>query len=144
MALAPNFHDPQGRIAGFCCRWVYLKHASSRCRLSAQMAPGWSGPCPSPTARAASPRRPRGLLDRLRENDQIVFQFCDEDGTVDESRAINPKWRPRQHRRRLCNPEGNVLAMMPHPERASFLRQVPASWAANGPKPRAKPGAAPS
>ena len=25
----------------------------------------------------------------------------------------------------LCNPEGNVLAMMPHPERASFLRQVP-------------------
>jgi len=26
----------------------------------------------------------------------------------------------------LCNPAGNVLALMPHPERASWLRQVPA------------------
>ena len=25
----------------------------------------------------------------------------------------------------LCNPEGNVLALMPHPERAAWLRQVP-------------------
>ena len=25
----------------------------------------------------------------------------------------------------VCNPEGNVLAMMPHPERATWLRQVP-------------------
>ncbi|MCE5218429.1 phosphoribosylformylglycinamidine synthase subunit PurQ, partial [bacterium] len=46
MALAPNFHDPEGRIAGFCCRWLYLRHSSSRCKLTSAMEPGLVWPVP--------------------------------------------------------------------------------------------------
>jgi len=65
-----------------------------------------------------------GLLDTLRENDQIVFEYCDEDGDVNESRDVNPNGA-MANIAGLCNPEGTVLAMMPHPERTTFLRQVP-------------------
>ena len=42
MGLAPNFHDPLNRIAGFCCRWVYLKHSipQGRCALTAEIPQG--------------------------------------------------------------------------------------------------------
>jgi phosphoribosylformylglycinamidine synthase len=120
MALAPNFHDPAGRIAGFCCRWVYLRHASRKCALTSLMDPGLVWPVPIAHG------------EELRENDQIVFQFCDEAGNLDESRAVNPNGA-LANIAGLCNPEGNVLALMPHPERASFVRQVPGelggSWA---------------
>lgn len=46
-------------------------------------------------------------LARLEENGQIVFRYADEnpDGSVQNIAGI-------------CNREGNVLGMMPHPERA--------------------------
>ena len=65
------------------------------------------------------------LLDRLREGNQIVFQYVDADGNLDESREVNPNGAMAGIAG-LCNPEGNVLGLMPHPERASFLRQIPA------------------
>jgi phosphoribosylformylglycinamidine synthase len=132
MALAPNFHDPDGRIAGFCCRWVFLKHASSRCKLTSQMDAGLVWPVPIAHGEGRFTTREEGLLDKLRENDQIVFHYCDEEGVVDESRAVNPNGA-LANIAGLCNPEGTVLAVMPHPERASFLRQTPAelggAWA---------------
>ena len=124
MALAPNLHDPDRRIAGFCCRWVYLKHVSGTCKLTSKMASGEVWPVPIAHGEGRYTTRTEGLIDKLRENDQIVFQYCDEDGSVDESREVNPNGA-MANIAGLCNPEGNVLAMMPHPERASFLRQVP-------------------
>ncbi|MEN6344591.1 MAG: phosphoribosylformylglycinamidine synthase I [Armatimonadia bacterium] len=124
MALAPNFHDPEGRIAGFCCRWLYLRHSSSRCKLTSAMEPGLVWPVPIAHGEGRFTTRIEGLLDTLRANDQIVFQYCDAEGELDESRDVNPNGA-LANIAGLCNPEGNVLAMMPHPERASFLRQVP-------------------
>jgi hypothetical protein len=43
---------------------------------------------------------------------------------VDEEFPITPNGSARAMAG-LCNPAGNVLALMPHPERASWLRQVP-------------------
>ncbi len=124
MALAPNRHDPAGRIAGFCCRWVYLKHTSARCALTSQMPPNQVWPVPIAHGEGRFTTRITGLLDRLRANDQIVFRYCDEAGDVAADPAVNPNGA-LDNIAGLCNPEGNVLAMMPHPERASFLRQVP-------------------
>ncbi len=46
-------------------------------------------------------------LETLKENNQIVFQYCDNpNGAVDNIAGI-------------VNKEGNVLGMMPHPERCS-------------------------
>ncbi|NSW55013.1 MAG: phosphoribosylformylglycinamidine synthase I [Armatimonadetes bacterium] len=133
MALAPNFHDPSGRIAGFCCRWVYLRHSSGTCKLTSRMPRGQVWPVPIAHGEGRFTTRIEGLLEKLRENDQIVFQYCDAEGALDESRAVNPNGA-LANIAGLCNPEGNVLALMPHPERASFLRQVPGElggeWAA--------------
>ena len=47
-------------------------------------------------------------LKELRQKDQIVLSFLNENpnGSIESIAAI-------------CNPEGNVVGMMPHPERAS-------------------------
>jgi len=54
-------------------------------------------------------------LERLEENDQIVFRYVDEDGDL----AGYP-WCPNgslSNIAGICNPAGNVLGLMPHPER---------------------------
>jgi phosphoribosylformylglycinamidine synthase I len=59
---------------------------------------------------------PEDGLRRLKENNQIVFRYCDEDGN------INPESNPNGSLdgiAGICNPNRNVLGMMPHPERAS-------------------------
>lgn len=124
MALAPNFHDPGGRIAGFCCRWVYLKHSSQRCQLTSRMSPGEVWPVPIAHGEGRFTTKIEDLLETLRANDQIVFQYCDAEGELGEDRAVNPNGA-LANIAGICNPAGNVLALMPHPERASFLRQVP-------------------
>ena len=126
MGMAPNYPDPRGRIGNFCCRWVYLKHAClpGRCALSTQMPADYVWPVPIAHGEGRFTTRDPELIDRLRANDQIVFQYCDQDGQIDESREVNPNGA-MANIAGLCNPQGNVLAMMPHPERASFLRQIP-------------------
>jgi phosphoribosylformylglycinamidine synthase subunit PurQ / glutaminase len=55
-------------------------------------------------------------LHDLRQNDSIVFSFCDENG------EINPEANPNgamENIAGICNEEGNVMGLMPHPERAS-------------------------
>ena len=53
--------------------------------------------------------------NRLEENGQIVFRYCDKNGeVVDEA---NPNGS-RSNIAGICNQDRNVLGMMPHPERA--------------------------
>lgn len=55
-------------------------------------------------------------LKKLNENKQILFRYCDENG------EINPKSNPNgsvENIAGICNTDGNVFGMMPHPERAA-------------------------
>ena len=126
MALAPNRPNPKERLAGFICRWVYLKHTAGhgRCALTGDMPEGYVWPVPIAHGEGRYTTRENDLLEQLMSNDQIVFQYCDASGRIDEDPAINPNGA-LANIAGLCNPEGNVLAMMPHPERASYLRQIP-------------------
>jgi phosphoribosylformylglycinamidine synthase I len=55
-------------------------------------------------------------LKRLEDNRQVVFRYCDEQGNItDES---NPNGS-LNNIAGIINEAGNVLGMMPHPERAS-------------------------
>jgi phosphoribosylformylglycinamidine synthase I len=57
-------------------------------------------------------------LDRLEAAGQVVFRYVAPDG----SPAIGPEWNPNGAARAIagiCNERGNVLGMMPHPERCS-------------------------
>ena len=54
------------------------------------------------------------FVDRLEENDQIVFRYVAPEGET------KYPWNPNGSQSDIagiCNPAGNVLGMMPHPER---------------------------
>jgi phosphoribosylformylglycinamidine synthase subunit PurQ / glutaminase len=55
-------------------------------------------------------------LDELERNHQILFRYCDENGSIND--ASNPNGSLRNIAG-ICNASRNVFAFMPHPERAS-------------------------
>lgn len=57
-----------------------------------------------------------GTIESLEENNQIVFRYCDERGELCEDSNPNGS---KGSIAGICNREGNILGMMPHPERAS-------------------------
>lgn len=59
---------------------------------------------------------PPRVLAELEKNKQIVFRYCNENGNLTEEANVNGS---ANHIAGLINREGNVLGMMPHPERAS-------------------------
>ena len=54
-------------------------------------------------------------LRELYENNQIVFQYCNNTANITEKANINGSV---DNIAGICNKEGNVLGLMPHPERA--------------------------
>jgi len=55
-------------------------------------------------------------INKLKNNEQILFQYCDENGEV--SKSSNPNGSINNIAG-ICNQSKNVFGMMPHPERAS-------------------------
>jgi len=55
-------------------------------------------------------------LSSLEERGQVVFRYCDPEGEV--TRESNPNGSARNIAG-ICSEEGNVLGMMPHPERCA-------------------------
>ena len=53
-------------------------------------------------------------LKTLEENGQVVFRYCDPDGTINQDSNPNGSINNIGG---LINSQGNVLGMMPHPER---------------------------
>jgi phosphoribosylformylglycinamidine synthase len=58
----------------------------------------------------------RETLDRMEKNGQIIFRYCAPHGEITDS--ANPNGSV-ENIAGVCNEEGNVLGMMPHPERAA-------------------------
>jgi phosphoribosylformylglycinamidine synthase len=56
------------------------------------------------------------ILKSLEDNGQVLFRYCNPQGNVTE--ASNPNGS-LNNIAGITNPKGNVLGMMPHPERAS-------------------------
>ncbi|MBD0269130.1 MAG: phosphoribosylformylglycinamidine synthase subunit PurQ, partial [Cyanobacteria bacterium Co-bin8] len=55
-------------------------------------------------------------LAELEANRQIVLRYSDADGEVSEASNLNGSL---QNIAGICNQQGNVIGMMPHPERAA-------------------------
>lgn len=56
------------------------------------------------------------VLGEMEEHDQIVFRYCDAEGKFTEDANPNGSLGDIAG---ICNRQGNVLGLMPHPERAS-------------------------
>jgi len=53
-------------------------------------------------------------LDELKKNNQIVFKYCSQDGKISDE--FNPNGS-KLNIAGIMNKKGNILGMMPHPER---------------------------
>jgi phosphoribosylformylglycinamidine synthase len=99
----------------FSCRWVNVRVEPSSSALLSGVDPGtvWRLPIAHGEGRYfASPE----TLQELEQNDQIVLRYCAPDGTLDL--AANPNGSSNAIAG-VCNHAGNVLGLMPHPERAA-------------------------
>lgn len=61
---------------------------------------------------------PPGLLAEMQENGLNVFQYCDAQGKVIDEFPVNPNGSINNIAA-ISNKAGNVMAMMPHPERTT-------------------------
>jgi len=57
-------------------------------------------------------------MKSLIHNDQVLFQYCDENGEIDNNSNPNGSL---ENIAGICNLNRNVFGMMPHPERASDI-----------------------
>jgi len=91
----------------FVCRWTEVKVKNNRTPFTSQFAQKqmFGIPVAHGEGRYMADSR---ILKELKKKNQIVLQYSNDDpnGSSDLIAAI-------------CNEEGNVMGMMPHPERAS-------------------------
>ncbi|RKZ08252.1 phosphoribosylformylglycinamidine synthase [bacterium] len=121
LALAPNIMEDR---SGYYCRWVYSRLEETRTAWTGSFSEGAVIPIPIAHAEGRFVTENEKVLKAMKENGQIVLRYCDSTGVVDGSFPANPNGS-MDNIAAACNREGNVVAMMPHPERATWLRQVP-------------------
>jgi len=99
----------------FVCKFVYLKVANSNTRFTSK--------CKKDEVLHIPIAHSDGnyfadddTLKRLQDNNQIIFQYCDRNGELTESANPNGSLLNIAG---LINERGNVLGMMPHPERCA-------------------------
>jgi len=121
LALAPNIMADR---EGYYCTWVHLRKEESACLWTRGYLDGAIIPIPIAHAEGRFVTEDEGVLAEMKKNNQIALRYCDAWGVVAESFPVNPNGSA-DNIAGVSNKEGNVLAMMPHPERATWLRQVP-------------------
>jgi len=125
MALAPNINL---KVGGFYCTWTYVKNEPGKNTNAFNRSLENNEIIPIPIAHGEGrfTTRDSALLEKLKQNKQVVFRYCDRESRTEEF-PINPN-NSLFNIAGICNPKGNVLAMMPHPERASWNSQIPLSY----------------
>ncbi|HWN42514.1 MAG TPA: phosphoribosylformylglycinamidine synthase subunit PurQ [Thermoanaerobaculia bacterium] len=101
----------------FLCRDVYLKVERNDLPFTRHFEVGQILRMPIAHAEG-NYEDSREKLDRLEAARQVVFRYVAPDG----SPALDAQWNPNGSARAIagiCNEGGNVLGMMPHPERCS-------------------------
>jgi phosphoribosylformylglycinamidine synthase I len=115
--------------ARFECRPVFIRHENrGNCVFTKGIGNGCILKMPCAHAEGKffiDEKRREGYIQLLEENDQIVFRYVDPDGDY----ASYP-WNPNGSAGNIagiCNPEGNILGLMPHPERV-FYAFLDSEW----------------
>lgn len=99
----------------FICRYVYLKAENNHTAFTSLYRQGQVLKIPIAHNEGNYYTYTEGLKE-LRDNRQIVFRYCSGSGEVSDE--FNPNGA-LDNIAGIINKEGNVLGMMPHPERSS-------------------------
>jgi phosphoribosylformylglycinamidine synthase len=103
----------RNRKLKFVCREVYLRVGTTETPFTNRYKKGQVINVPIAHHDGNYFADPATLQD-LHNNDQIVFQYCDEKGELTQDANPNGSLLNIAG---ICNAKRNVLGMMPHPER---------------------------
>jgi phosphoribosylformylglycinamidine synthase len=121
MCLARNAvrtADGSWKAPGFLNEWVWITPA---CRPDRCATSQWEGVMQIPIAHGEGRfvTRDPDLIGALEESGQVAFRYCDAAGKVSPDVPITPNGSTGGIAG-ICNPRGNVVALMPHPERTQL------------------------
>ena len=119
MALTDNKRTKDGRVlgTGYYNNWahLFLSIPNLRTAFTRHLLPGQSVHVPFAHAEGRFVI-PEILLEELIKNQQTVFRYGDSAGNIFAEFPTNPNGSIH-NLAAICNPRGNVMALMPHPER---------------------------
>jgi len=106
----------QEGAVGFLNEWIWI---TPTCKPDRCATSDWEGVMHSPIAHAEGrfTTKDKDVIAQLKQDDQIAFSFCDEEGNVSDEAPICPNGSLFGVAG-ICNRAGNVVALMPHPERS--------------------------
>ncbi len=104
----------RNRTLRFRCEWTHLRHEGGGSPWTAGIGEGETLRIPISHGEG-NYQADRATLDELESAGRVLFRYCDERGEA--TPAANPNGSARNIAG-ICNAAGNVLGMMPHPERA--------------------------
>lgn len=109
----------------FECRWVYIKPVSQKCVWTRGLDELIT--CPIAHGEGNFQTINHELLTMIKSNDQIALTYTHSDGSsANGEYPINPNGSILDIAG-VCNPQGNVLGLMPHPENHIHAFQHP-NW----------------
>jgi len=120
LALARN---RMARRSGYYARWVYVKVEPSSCVFTRGLAPGTVLPLPVAHGEGRFTARESGRIAALVRAGQTPLRYASARGTLARAFPANPNGSEGAVAA-VCNAAGNVLALMPHPERAQDLGAI--------------------
>ena len=139
MGFLPGFDGTMSQIpqavlstnesSRFECRPTILKYENkNNCIFTSKLNNGQKLLIPSAHAEGQllfPAEKAEQFYQKLEDNDQVVFKYVNPDGEY-AGYPWNPNGSPHNIAG-ICNPSGNVLGMMPHPERV-FNRYTHPDW----------------
>lgn len=124
MALAPNINP---FVSGYYCDWFYIRNTDEKkCAYNILYNKNEIIQAPIAHGEGRFATKDPNLIKQLEKNKQIVFQYCDKNGKIIDNYPVNPNGAVFNIAA-ISNKEGNIMAIMPHPERASYNWQLPDS-----------------
>lgn len=123
LALAPN-RAP--RREGYLCRWTWVRaeEGPGRDCFATAARPGEVIPLPIAHGEGRFQTADPEVRNRIQNEGLVLFRHVAPSGAPADRYPYDPNGAMLQAAG-VTNPRGNILAFMPHPERASWLRQVP-------------------
>lgn len=136
--LLPAFEgmtrSPEASLAvnippGYNCRWIHLRNENNgKCVFTNRIPKGKMLHVPVAHSEGRflfKKQEEKRLFERLRDNDQLVFRYCLESGDYPNGcYPANPNGSFCDVAG-ICNDNGTIFGLMPHPERAFNWWQLP-------------------
>jgi len=114
---------------GYRCMWVHLKHENKgKCIFTQKVRKGEVLRIPVAHAEGRfmfEKEKEHDFLQRLCDNDQLVFRYCTQEGEDANGKYPNNPNGAFYDIAGICDSTGTIFGLMPHPERAYYGWQLP-------------------